>query len=387
MTTWITPAPKPHADFGRWLVMAQERGGRSYLGQVLDLWRASRGPGRLEADEYYAYRLYSAERELSSFVGRRGVRHLLNEVIRSPWPALSSDQLAIRAMLQGFGLPVPELLAVWACGRHVGDAELWTDTASAVRGLASLEGPVFIKPVDAANSGAVLSVDRVDAGALVLADGRSATPEEVAGQLAARAASAGVQVQRRLTPHPEVGALTDGRIATVRLLFLVQGSEVHLHRAVWRLPAGLSPCDAPWRPGNLLAGVDPSTGRVVSASRGLGPDRRAVTAHPDGRELVGAPVPGWEALVETARAAASAIAWCPIQAWDLALTDQGPVILELEGDGGAPELTQLPFDAGWADARWRDHVSALTARAEARDRARPSWWSTVRETWRAARAD
>jgi hypothetical protein len=385
MTTWITPAPSADTDLGRWLVLARERGGRSWPAQILDLWRLSRMSGRLEADEYYAYRLYDTTRDRSSFVGRRRVAHLLGDVVRSPWPALASDQLAVRAMLSGFGLPVPELLAVWSPRRHTG-VPTWRNDMAARDGLLALDEPAFIKPVDASNSSAVLSVDRVVDGRLVLADGRTAAIDEVVQQLSARAQGAGVQIQRRLVPHPTVAAVVGPRIATVRLLWLVGEGGPRLHRAAWRLPVGLSPCDAPWRPGNVLAGINPETGVVVSASRGLGPDRRDVTTHADtGMSLIGTTVPGWTELVATSRAAAEAVSWCPIQAWDLALTEAGPVIVELEGDGGAPYMTQLPFERGWVDASWRTLETALISRAQARDRAKSSWWSTVRETWRRAR--
>ena len=388
MSTWITPAPAPTSDLGRWLTMAREREGRSYLGQVFDLLRMSRAPHRLEADEYYAHHLYRGDRDPTSFVGRRAIRHLLTEVVRSPWPALAVDQLAIRALLAGFDLPVPELLAVWSPNREPGAAQAWRTPAEASAGLAQLDGPLFLKPVDAANSGSVLSVDRVEGGRVHLPDGRAATLDDVVAQLAPRASGAGVQVQRRLSPHPDAQAVVGDRIATARMLWLVGESGPRLHRAVWRLPVGLSPCDALWRPGNLIAGVDLATGLVSGATRGLGPDRRSVDTHPDsGVALTSTPVPGWHDMVALTRRAAAAVAWCPIQAWDVAWTDRGAVLLELEGDGGDPLQLQLPYAAGLADAEWRALTVALEARALARDRAQPSWWATVRETWRRARED
>jgi hypothetical protein len=49
---------------------------------------------------------------------------------------------------------------------------------------------------------------------------------------------------------------------------------------------------------------------------------------------------------------AAAVPSCHFQGWDVALTDRGPVLVELEGDGGDPVMEQLCFDSGLLQGRY-----------------------------------
>jgi hypothetical protein len=49
---------------------------------------------------------------------------------------------------------------------------------------------------------------------------------------------------------------------------------------------------------------------------------------------------------------AAAVPTCHFQGWDVALTDRGPVLVELEGDGGDPIMEQLCFDSGLLQGRY-----------------------------------
>ena len=57
-------------------------------------------------------------------------------------------------------------------------------------------------------------------------------------------------------------------------------------------------------------------------------------------------------MVEIATTAARNLSDCCLQGWDVALTDKGPVILELESDGGCPSLGQLCYDRGIISERY-----------------------------------
>jgi hypothetical protein len=55
----------------------------------------------------------------------------------------------------------------------------------------------------------------------------------------------------------------------------------------------------------------------------------------------------------------------------MALTDRGPVLVELEGDGGDPIMEQLCFDSGLLQGRYLDFAKkALANRKERKKKAK-----------------
>ena len=77
--------------------------------------------------------------------------------------------------------------------------------------------------------------------------------------------------------------------------------------------------------------------------------------------------PEWDRMLEVAKNAAVNLPDCYFQGWDIALTDRGPVILELEADGGSPILGQLCHDSGVLDERYR-HALDYAVNREKRER-------------------
>jgi hypothetical protein len=60
----------------------------------------------------------------------------------------------------------------------------------------------------------------------------------------------------------------------------------------------------------------------------------------------------------------AAVPACHLQGWDVALTDRGPVLVELEGDGGDPIMGQLCFDTGLLQGRYLAFVNKSIANAK-----------------------
>jgi hypothetical protein len=62
---------------------------------------------------------------------------------------------------------------------------------------------------------------------------------------------------------------------------------------------------------------------------------------------------------ETVLRAANALSSCTFQGWDVAMTDKGPILVELEGDGGHPMMEQVCFDSGLLQGRYLKKVEEL----------------------------
>jgi hypothetical protein len=159
-----------------------------------------------------------------------------------------------------------------------------------------------------------------------------------------------------LRPHPELAALCGPRLSTVRLIVLLEQGEPALFRALWKIPVGDNPADNFWRPGNLLAGLDAESGRVVRVIQGTGADQAELERHPDTEQpLIGVRLPDWAPLVALSLKAARAFPGLRMQAWDIALTERGPVLVEVN-IGGDFNLPQLAHGRGLMDERFQAFV-------------------------------
>ena len=81
--------------------------------------------------------------------------------------------------------------------------------------------------------------------------------------------------------------------------------------------------------------------------------------------------PKWDEMRATVMQGAAAVPTCHFQGWDVALTDRGPVLVELEGDGGDPIMEQLCFDTGLLQGRYLEFAKkALNSRNERKKKAK-----------------
>jgi hypothetical protein len=154
------------------------------------------------------------------------------------------------------------------------------------------------------------------------------TPEALADQLLSR--GLGYVLQELLVPHSEIRASISDRICSLRIVVVLKGANVQRLFAAWKISAGGNVADNYWRDGNILAELNEETGEVIRCMTGLGPKYRTLTHHPvTGKSLVGFRIPHYRAAIELVARACRIFPGIPIQAWDVALTDRGPIPLEV----------------------------------------------------------
>jgi hypothetical protein len=339
-------------------VLAAKRAGKGFVAQLLEMRRLRRAPGRLRPLEYYTFGLYDDRRftreAKSAFVGERGQIEIFRRLCETSWIATAHDKLLYYTILTGLGLAVPKVLAVhhaFRCHRDATALRTSGDVAGFLRGSSY---PLFGKPVAGKYSvGTVLLTGHDPASdAVATSDGRSAPLDAFAAELDAYAAD-GYLFQERLIPHPVVRDLVGDRIATVRVVILLDRSGPEILFALWKIPVGVHVADNFWRSGNLLAALDPATGTVTRVVRGIAHHQKEVPNHPDtGRPLLGAVVPDWERARDLCLTTAVAFPGIRLQAWDVALCASGPMLLELNV-GGDVNLPQHAFGRGVHEGRLR----------------------------------
>ncbi len=159
--------------------------------------------------------------------------------------------------------------------------------------------------------------------------GNPVGPENLAAWTKARVGEAGWVLQVFLRNAESWRSYTTGALATCRVVTARRrpGAEPEVLTMFARFPLHNDTVDN-LAAGGLGAGVDPTTGRLTRGGVWMG-DLRAHVTHPkSGAQIEGAELPGWRPLVTVALAAHRAAgAWWAI-GWDVALTEDGPVIIE-----------------------------------------------------------
>lgn len=357
--------------------------GKSVGSLLRDVAGLAWGAGKLQPEEYFLYRLYDDERfsrELKrTYLGISRQTELLH-ALDMPWPAIANDKPTLTALLRGHDLPIPETQAMRHANRTFPAAKPLRNKAEVERFLRKkARYPLFTKPTDSVCSLGVASIDRYDnSDDCLVTSQQSRVPIAEFVEQVEKYADGGYLFQTRLTPHPAIVDVVGNQISTVRMFVLADDDGPMLLRASWKIPSGGTVADNFWRSGNMLGGIDVATGRVIRVLRRTSTGTEPVHQHPKtGASFDGLVFPEWDQMRDVVMRGAAAVPSCHFQGWDVALTDRGPVLIELEGDGGDPIMEQLCFDSGLLQGRYLEFTKKAMERknerkkkAKARRRAR-----------------
>ena len=342
---------QPKADFARNMIQVRSKFKKSLPSQVIDIFRLSRGKGKLSPEEYYNYRLFDDKHmraeEKRAFIGHNGMRQIYGRIISPFFRGMAHDKLIADAMVRGAGFPCPDAYAVYHRNRRCSAMPvLATPEALADFLREEMPLPCFAKPLNGWQSRGVALIESYDdkADVLNLAEAGRVSVQTFAQEI--DALKNGALFQEALRPHPSLAKSCGPRVSTVRTITLVDESGASLYLATWKVPASGNIADNFWRSGNLLADVDMETGVVRRVIRGVGLDLELHETHPDtGEPLVGMNLPDWGAVRQLSEDLALLLPELRIVASDIGLTDKGSVVVEVN-DGGDMTLPQLASGKG-----------------------------------------
>ena len=134
-------------------------------------------------------------------------------------------------------------------------------------------------------------------------------------------------IEEVLTQHPSVSALYDGAINTVRMVTMLDNEGIpHLLYAALRLGSGGAVVDN-FNSGGMVIPVDTQTGQLVGVA--VNKKGEAFAAHPDSETVFhGYTLPNWKDACALVEKAAVKVPGVRLVGWDLALTPNGPVLVE-----------------------------------------------------------
>lgn len=209
------------------------------------------------------------------------------------------------------------------------------------RASALPERDLFIKPTNGRGGTGAERWDYVGSDLFQNADGGRLPGGELLNQLASRSATTPLIVQPRLCPHPDLAEITSGALPTIRVLTCLSDcGEPEVIAAVLRMSVGRNTTVDNLHAGGIGANVELETGALSSATN-LGSDARLgwVSRHPDsGAPIEGRIVPCWNAVKSLAVSAHRHFADRVVIGWDIAIVEDGPVIVEGNGN---PDLDIL----------------------------------------------
>ena len=345
-------------------------------------------PGRLGFSEYHDYRLH--ERHLSfadkrRFVGWRAAPGL-DDANAPRWHVYADDKILLDALLAAAGLPRPAMRAVYrAIALPAPQCECFSfpeELADWLRNDAVY--PLFAKPAHAGFGRGAVLIEAYSQGndTLVLADREPMRVARFVAELPNPEAR-GIVFQELMRPDPALAELQCGRVSTLRMMTLLDGgSSPSLYRAVWKLPRRHNIVDNFERGslGNLLGQIDLASGRVLRVIDGIGLEQRELDRDPDsGLPFEGLVLPGWPLVCDVMSRVAGLMPGFRFQHWDLALTDRGPVPLEIKlYASGGTDFSQIADRRGLLeprllqavrDARAASHAAASSAKPAPRSAA------------------
>jgi hypothetical protein len=339
---------------------AQKRSGRSPFELVREYYRMHRGPGRLTLPEYVQYGVYDLARLTPEDQARFITNTLHWPITRAccdmTWQATTEDKWLCSHILAQAGIRVPETLAVIdRSGRHYPQTRKLSTTVE-LRDFLSAPGslPLFGKENRGICSFGAFLVEQADRGGVVLKGQGRLDYETCFDKLIG---ATPYLLQRLERNHSFFERYTEN-LATVRVCILLTEEGVKIPFAVLKLPTRSNVADSFWRPGNLACKVDVASGRLLTARTKDPLGTTDYQTHPEsGQPLVGETLPLWPQVVALAEACAPIFHPVRYQSMDIAITETGPVLIEINTGGGF-DLPQLATGEGFLTDEVRDFFRA-----------------------------
>jgi glutathione synthase/RimK-type ligase-like ATP-grasp enzyme len=315
-----------------------------HIGLLRQLWQATRlrySHCRLDPWEYYFFQVYLDRypmREKVRFAGWR--KEIVLDRLANTGNArnLANNKLAFYKLMSAHDAPLPKLAATYGANNPAGPGSaLLTDPRTAADFLRDpAHFPLFIKPVRGAHGWAARALANVAGDQLEHQSGEKQSVESFIAGLEQHEPE-GFLFQEMLRPHENIRALCGDRLTTIRIIVILTAAGPEIISAVWRVPTGNNITDNfnVGQSGNLVAGIELDTGCIRNIVQGDGWKIRPTDHHPDtGIELKGRNLPDWQKAARLCLNYATHFPELRLQHWDIALTDHGPVILEINVEGG-----------------------------------------------------
>lgn len=267
--------------------------------------------------------------------------YLANEPLKKQYAAFTSpearvladDKLRFFAHCHAHGLQTPPVLAVITAQADSGSVVPHAYSAQALATLLPTGG-YFIKPGRGSHGEGAFSL-RVAGSELRWSGKTGSHADFFAACLAALQHTDSLIVQPKLVNHEQILQFTSARgLSTIRVVTVRSAGGIDIIGACMRIIVGDAEVDAfrHGAAGNLVAAVDIVSG-MLNTGRGSSstawPTMRDAERHPISRAgIAGFKLPYWNEVIALSKKAHASVAGLQTVGWDVAITDNGPMLVE-----------------------------------------------------------
>lgn len=300
--------------------MKRAAGSRSMLGQCFDL-VSLRLLLNVAPRDYYFFEFYRGDRtraEIARYASVRGSRYWIFGNNPFKYQILFTDKYVQKNLFAGLGLPTPRLIALLGAGGTVSSLETFRDV------LDGAPDEFVLKPVSSRGGHGFRRITKRNG---TLLEGSDPVRADELWSGLQDYLDRGVLVEETAHNCDVIGRMNPSSLNTFRVItfrFPERGWQVIcVNLKVGRQDSAVDNSGA----GGLAVSIDDDgvTGQAIDFST-----HTRHSHHPDsGTVLAGVQIDGFRSVVDLAVAGSRHFSQMGILGWDIALTDEGPVIIEV----------------------------------------------------------
>jgi hypothetical protein len=285
---------------------------------------------------YYFYGLYDADRRRAArfYVQDHEIGHLTKLTNQNADYMNFEDKRRFIASCERFGLPVIPIVAEFEKGA-------WNSVDGGLDKLP--ENDLFAKPALGKCANGVLMYQYLRPGLYRCNDGTLKTEENLMNALAEISLKHPYILQKRYFNHPEIAAFSAGALCTSRVVTCrLPDGRCEVITAIFKMPTRNNFADN-FSIGGIAISLDKNSGILGSAlTKDLDADR--IDHHPDsGLRIAGFRLPHWQEAVQLCLKAHAAFPGYAFVGWDVAVTADGPVLVEGNLQWGVESLQRAHY--------------------------------------------
>ena len=301
---------------------------KKVLGDYLHLYKTK----GLSMDEYYDFEFEKRSEEFrKSFLGLNEQRYYLDVLNPIKHYSFARNKFAAHKMFENTGIRTSELYCYYEpCGRVVDSSDIATNVLDVVRILKTKGvSQCVIKATEESHGDNVVVVKEVryleNDCELLLFDG---SVEKLSNVLSNNPRI----FESVIKQTPQLASFNESSVNTIRFMTtLYPDGSARIIATFIKIGRAGKCVDNAGGGGNVDVCVDVETGEVKYAIQYDGwRNIKEVEKHPDsGNQLNGVIIENWEAIKAEVIKFQQAFPWCKAAGWDIAITDEGPVVVEV----------------------------------------------------------
>ena len=338
--------------------VAQKATGKSYARLLLEALQFRFGETGIGFSEFFGYKLYNSELlspdQIHSFSSAAVAKQIWKKLNPPKFWGLAIDKVGFQIMMEGMGFAQPNLLALYSKNGRIVPGVKSLQNAEQIESFlkTTCDYPIFGKPSDSFDGRGAIGIKSYNhSRATVILQNNEERP--ISNLIREFSEWNEYLFQSSLTSHRSLVDFSGSSLSTMRMVVLFTKTGPELFRIVWKIPNKMNMADNSWQPRNVAAHIDPANGKVYAMIQSTETGYTELGHEtPLGKRFLSSSPPFFTDATELVLRASRAFSMFRYQAWDIALTHDGPIALELNHNGDI-KILQLGACFGILDEQFK----------------------------------